>query len=113
MSGMINFNAQLAPMEHIEKVVRQEQEHGQVQQEALMRSAARRLSRDNEQVQETDASKKGRRVDKRGPEDEDARKKGGAFAQRDGGLDGQADDEVLFESAQTGRWSGNIINVKV
>lgn len=113
MSGIVNFNAQLAPMEHVEKVARQEQDHGKVKQEALMQSAAQSLSRDNEQVQKTEASNKGRRVNRRTAEDENARKRGQAFAGRDRGLAGQADDEALAESAQTGIWSGNIINVKV
>lgn len=113
MSGIINFNAQLAPMEHVEKVVRQEQDHGKVKQEALMQSAAEHLSRDNEQIKKTEATKKGRRVDRRNADDENARKRHPDFAQRDGGFDGQADDAALTESAQTGVWSGNIINVKV
>lgn len=113
MSGIINFNAQLAPMEHVEKVVRQEQDHGKTKQEALMQRAAEGLSRDNEQVQKAEATKKGRRVDRRNADDENARKKGSSFAGRDKGLDGQADDAALTESSQTGVWSGNIINVKV
>lgn len=113
MSGIINFNAQVAPMEHVEKVVRQEQEHGQVKQEALMQSASQRLSRDNEQVQKTQAATKGRRVDRRSEEDENARKKGGGEARKDRALAGQADDESLAESAQTDVWSGNIVNLKV
>lgn len=113
MSGMINFNAQIAPMEHVEKVVRQEQEHGLVKQEALLQSAAQRLSRDNEQVQKTVKSRKDRRVESRTDEDEEARKKGRNFAGKKPGQDSGPDGEDLAEQAKTGVWSGNIVNLKV
>lgn len=113
MSGIINFNAQIAPMEHVEKLVRQEQEHGQTKQAALMQKASQGLSRDNEQVQKTEKTRKDRRVERRNEEDEDARKKGATFAKKDRGAEGQADDESLAESAKTDVWSGNIVNLKV
>lgn len=113
MSGIVNFNAQIASLEHVEKVVRQEQEHGLIKGEALLQSATRLLSRDNEAVQKTEASPNGRKVERRKADDEGGRKKGSGFAKKDGGPDGQADDEALLESAQTGVWSGNIVNIKV
>lgn len=117
MSGIVNFNAQIASLEHVEKVVRQEQEHALVKGEALMQSATRLLSRDNEAVQKTEGSPNGRKVERRRADDEGGRKKGSGFAKKDGGPDGQpdvqADDEALLESAQTGVWSGNIVNIKV
>ena len=112
MSGIVNFNAQVAPMEHVEKVVRQEQEHGQIKQEALMHSAAQTLGRDNEQVQKTAATKKDRRVERRTSSNKNGGQ-GADFSGKDRGAEGQADDESLAESAQTGIWSGNIVNLKV
>lgn len=116
MSGIINFNAQIAPMEHVEKVVRQEQEHSQVKQEALMQSAAERLSKDNEQVQKTAESRKDRKVGRKHQDDENSRRKWHSSTKEgtDAGLEGQADDQTLEAGAQQGGlWSGNIVNTKV
>lgn len=113
MSGIINFNAQIAPMEHVEKVVRAEQEHSQVKQEALLQKASEHLSKDDRQVQKGADSKKGRRVDQRSQNEEESRRNGAAFAGKDRGAEGQASDEALTESAQTDIWSGNIVNLKV
>lgn len=113
MSGIINFNAQIAPMEHVEKLVRKEQEHGQVKQDALMQKAGEHLSQEGQLVQKTSESKKGRRVDRRKHGREEGKKDASSFTRKDCGFDGQADDESLAESAQTGVWSGNIVNIKV
>lgn len=112
MSNMVNFNAQVAPMEHVEKMVRHEQEHDQIRQETLMQSASQLLSRDNEAVQKTAAAKKGRRVQRRN-EDDDNGRKGSGFAGKDRGRGGQTDGESLADGSQAGVWSGNIVNLKV
>lgn len=111
MSGLINFNAQVAPMEHVEKVVRQEQQYSQVKLQSGMQEAGRMLSKDNEQVQETAESQKGQRVERRkhgkeqnaSPERQPANKK----SEPDSG------QEQDIPEISPDVWSGNILNLKV
>lgn len=109
MSGIVNFNAQVAPLEHVEKIVRQEQEHGAIKQQALMQKAAERLSKDNEQVQKSAKSRKDRKVGKRNHDDENARNRWAGNADDAP----EAEDESLEAGACSGIWSGNIVNLKV
>ena len=114
MSSIVNFNAQIAPMEHVEKIVRQEQEHSQVKQEALMQNAATLLSKDNEQVQKTADIRKDRKVGSKNRDDENSRRKWKSSSQKAADeADGPDDDENSDAGAQTGLWSGNIVNIKV
>ncbi len=113
MSDMINFNAQIAPMEHVEKVVRHGQEHSQVTQQALLQKASQTLSKDNEQVQRGAAGKHGKKVERhKGDDHDDAsayrspKKRAGKNPQEE-----QPDGEIPDFSPDV--WSGNIVNVKV
>ena len=107
MAEIVNFNAQLAPLEHVEKIVRQEQEHGQTARLASLMEAPSRLSKDNEQVRETTPQQR-RKVDERHGEG------GGAFypgmQKKPGGKKREepGDAEPSFEAE-----SGSIVNLKV
>ena len=109
MSSIINFNAQLAPLEHVEKVARREQEHADTSQQALLREAPRLLSKDNEQVRrlpESLGQKVERRLDGRGRE-------------AGGGRGEQQERQPAEEKEESGGdfsgsvWTGNILNLKV
>ena len=110
MAEIVNFNAQIAPMEHVEKVVRQEQEHAQTSGQALLRQAQRLLSKDKEQVRETLSGRGGRKV-----EDEDrsgGEKRHPGSRPEHGPRKGGEPEEKLGESSAD-IWSGNIVNLKI
>ena len=119
MSGIVNFNAQVAPMEHVEKVVRQEQEHGQIKQQAMLQRAGQSLSEDSKEVQRTSDSGKGDRVKRRTSGDGaegGAAFYSGEFAKKQNADSGLAEQESAAQDnaeASGAVWSGNIVNIKV
>ncbi|MDR2503206.1 MAG: hypothetical protein LBD82_02300 [Deltaproteobacteria bacterium] len=110
MAEIVNFNAQIAHMEHVEKVVRQEQEHAQTSRQALLRQAPRLLSKDKEQVREALPGQGGRRV-----EDEDRsggeKRHPGSRHERGPRRGGEPEEKSGDFPADV--WSGNIVNLKV
>lgn len=113
MSGIINFNAQIAPLEHVEKLVRQEQEHGQTKQAAVMQNAAESLHQDNKQVQESAKSANSRKVKARGEKEAPEQQSGNDSEQQGESQSGQAEPKDSGASAPADLWSGNIVNLKV
>ncbi|MDR2050427.1 MAG: hypothetical protein LBQ63_01460 [Deltaproteobacteria bacterium] len=110
MAEIVNFNAQIAPLEHVEKVARREQEHGHVAGQGLLRDAARLLGRDNEQVQKTGQGE-GQRVERR--RDEEDRGGSGAFSGHQEQAEGEENPEDAASPSSSNIWSGNIVNLKV
>lgn len=109
MSGLINFNAQIAPMEHVEKVVRQEQQYSQVKLQAVVQQAGKIFSKDNEQVQETAESQKGQRVTRR----KHGKEQQAAPEHRQAKTKTEPEQEQGIPDMAPDVWSGNILNLKV
>lgn len=114
-----NFAAQVAPMDHVAKVVQQEQDSGMMKQMVLQHVLSEKLAKDGQQVERTSASESGQKIKR---QDERGRKGSG------GGHDGRREnadaaamtglEEQLAElgiDSETGSnvWAGNIVNVKV
>ncbi|MCL1916337.1 MAG: hypothetical protein FWG17_06515 [Desulfovibrionaceae bacterium] len=112
MAEIVNFNAQLAPLEHVEKIARKEQEHGSDSRLALLRNIPQDLHRASEQVQEPSKTE-GRRVEERPDEGEG---RGGAPPDRRASKDKAAPGEDYGQedaSPAPEGWSGIILNLKV
>lgn len=115
-----NFAAQVAPMDHVAKVVQQEQESGLMKQQALQHGLAEKLTKDGQQVERTSAGEAGQKVKR---QDERGRKGSGHGASgqkdKDGdlaamtGLEEQLADLGIDSETASSVWAGNIVNVKV
>jgi hypothetical protein len=110
MAEIVNFNAQIAPLEHVEKVVRQEQEHGSIAGQELLRNAARLLGRDNEQVRKIGQGE-GQRVERR--QDQEGRGGSAAFSANPERGSQEENPEEASSPSSSNVWSGNIVNLKV
>jgi hypothetical protein len=110
------FVAQVAPMEHVARVVRQEMDAGPSNQSALQSGVAETLSKAGEQVEKTSPAETGQKVSRR------SEGRGGNKGQTPGNfLNGEQNpeqnQEASFaqnpETGAAGAWTGNIVNVKV
>ncbi|MCL1889389.1 MAG: hypothetical protein FWF99_02650 [Desulfovibrionaceae bacterium] len=112
MAEIVNFNAQLAPLEHVEKIARKEQEHASDSRLTLLRNLPQDLHRASEQVREP-SKVEGRRVEERQDEGDGG---GGASPDRRSSKDRSAPEENYGQedaSPAPEGWSGIILNLKV
>jgi hypothetical protein len=108
--------AQVAPMEHIARVVRQEMDSGPANQLAVQSGVAEALSKAGEQVEKTSPGEAGQKVSRRS--DGRGGKKGQTPEHFLNGEEnpGQSPEDFLAQSPENGAadaWTGNIVNVKV
>ncbi|MDR2826391.1 MAG: hypothetical protein LBV76_06300 [Deltaproteobacteria bacterium] len=110
--------AQVAPMEHVAKVVQQEQDSGPVKQAVLQASTALALIKANDQVEKTSSGEAGQKVTRRF--DGRGKNKQGQTPEKFLGADNipeetlaEALDQSIENEPTPDVWTGNIVNVKV
>jgi hypothetical protein len=110
--------AQVAPLEHVAKVVQQEQDSGLMKQSTLQASAAEALNKASEQVEKSSAGEAGQKVTRRF--DGKGKHKQGQTPEKfsAGGKAVEEDPLEIFDqnpenSLTDDAWTGNIVNVKV
>jgi hypothetical protein len=110
--------AQVAPLEHVAKVVQQEQDSGLMKQFTLQAGAAEALNKASEQVEKSSAGEAGQKVTRRfGGK---GKNKQGQTPEKFSTGDKAVEEEATESFAQNPEnglaadaWTGNIVNVKV
>lgn len=112
-----NFVVQVAPMDHVAKVVQQEQESALMKQQVLQQLLPDKLMKDGQQVEKTAAGESGQKVARRkkergrqGHDGRPARDEDPAAAL---GLEEQLTELGIDSETGSNVWAGNIVNVKV
>lgn len=112
-----NLIVQVAPMEHVARVVLQEQESGAMRQQALQQVTPEKLQRDNEQVAKTSNSEAGQKVrrgkERHGRPDQHGQQTGGGRGAEDQQEMTPEELEALQLEPTGNVWAGNIVNMKV
>lgn len=113
MASQSNFAALVAPMSHVERVAVQEAEHSFLKQQTVQQLAAQNVSKDAEQVQQTEANANGQKV--RSKDEKQDSRQGRHFSQDKAKpeVEEPADGATPEDLGSTGVWSGNILNLKV
>ena len=97
-------------MGHVEKIVEQAQNQPHVQQLVAQEIAARELQKANSQVQKTDVSEPGRKVDDKKKQQ---RERGGGRSSKYEAKGEEMPDEAEDDRQGMEPWSGRIVNVKI